>query len=78
MINYTFLNVCPFTYKAFAVSGKFGIPLTGLTTPTEWMLYVIILIDRPRSVLQLLRNRTIQCPKILKLNINQRSFPFVK
>ena len=28
-----FFNVCPFDYTAFAVSGKVGIPLIGLTTP---------------------------------------------
>ena len=28
-----FLNVCPFDYTTFAVSGKVGYPLTDLTTP---------------------------------------------
>ena len=28
-----FFNVYPFDYTAFTVSGKVGIPLTGLTTP---------------------------------------------
>ena len=30
-------NVCPFDYMAFAVSGKVGIPLSGLTAPVEWL-----------------------------------------
>ena len=30
---YKFLNVCPFDYTAFVVSGKVWIPLTGLTKP---------------------------------------------
>ena len=36
-IIYKFLNVCPFDYTAFAVSGKVGIPETGLTTPVGWL-----------------------------------------
>ena len=35
-IIYEFLNVCHFDYTAFAVSGKVGIPYTGLTTPVGW------------------------------------------
>ena len=35
---YKFLNVCPFDYTAFVVSGKIGIPLTDLTTPVGWLL----------------------------------------
>ena len=31
-ITYNFLIVCHFDYTVFAVSGKFGIPLTGRTT----------------------------------------------
>ena len=37
-IIYTFLNVCPFNYTAFAVSGKVGTPLTGLSTSVRWLL----------------------------------------
>ena len=37
-IIYNFFNVCPFHYTAFVVSGKVGIPLTGLTTPVGWLL----------------------------------------
>ena len=33
-IIYKFLNVCPFDYTAFAVSGKVG-PANRLTTPIE-------------------------------------------
>ena len=40
-IIYKFLNVCPFDYTAFAVSGMVGIPLTGLTTPVGWQLTVL-------------------------------------
>ena len=29
---FNFFNVCPFDYTAFTVSGKVGIPLTGLPT----------------------------------------------
>ena len=36
-IIYKFLNVCPFDYTAFAVSGKVGIPLSGLTTPVGFL-----------------------------------------
>ena len=36
-IIYKFLKVCPFDYTAFAVNGKVGIPLTGLTTPVGWL-----------------------------------------
>ena len=36
-IIYKFLNVCPFDYTAFAISGNVGIPLTGLTTPVGWL-----------------------------------------
>ena len=36
-IIYTFLNVCPFEYTAFVVSGKVGIPYTGLITPVGWL-----------------------------------------
>ena len=36
-IIYNFLNVRPSDKTAFAVSGKVGIPLTGLTTPVAWL-----------------------------------------
>ena len=62
--------MCHFDYTAVVVSGKVGIPLTDLTTPIEWMVSGAILIDRPKSVPQLLCNRTQQCSKIFKLNIN--------
>ena len=29
--------MCSFDYTAFAVNGNVGIPLTGLTTPVEWL-----------------------------------------
>ena len=58
------INVCPFDYKAFAVSGKVGIPLTAFNTPIEWMLSVAISIDRPKSVPQLNCNRSLHCSKI--------------
>ena len=29
--------MCPFDYTTVAVSGKIGIPLTGLTTPDRWL-----------------------------------------
>ena len=51
-IIYKFLNVCPFDYTAFAVSGKVGYPLTGLTTPVWWL---ITPTDRPKLV----RNRCV-------------------
>ena len=54
--------MCAFDYTAFAVSGKFGIPLTGLTTPMEWMLSVANLIDRPKSVAQLMCNVILKVP----------------
>ena len=44
----------------------------------EWMLSVAILIDCLKLVPQLLCNRTIQCSKILKLNINTKGFLPVK
>ena len=53
MIIYKFLNVCPFDYTAFAVSGKVGIPLTGLTT-SNWVA-IVTPIDRHKSV----RNRCV-------------------
>ena len=46
-------------------------PVKGLSTPIEWMLFVAILIDRPKSVPQMLCNRTFECIKILKLTIIQ-------
>ena len=36
-IIYKLLNVCPFYYTSFAVSGKVGYPYTGLTTPVRWL-----------------------------------------
>ena len=66
--------MCYFYYTAFAVNGKVGIPLTGLSIPIEWMLSVAILIDRPKLVPQLLCNRTLQCSKISKLNNNKIGF----
>ena len=53
MIIYKFLNVCPFDYTAFAVSGKVGIPLTGLTT-SNWVA-IVTPTDRHKSV----RNRCV-------------------
>ena len=53
MIIYKFLNVCPFYYTAFVVSGKFGIPYTGFNH-TNWVA-VVTSTDRPKSV----RNRYI-------------------
>ena len=47
MIIYKFLNVCPFDYTAFAVSGKVGIH-------TSWVA-IVTLTDRPKSV----RNRCV-------------------
>ena len=44
--------MCPFDYTAFAVSGKVGIPLTGLTTPVGLL---VTPTDRPKSV----RNRCV-------------------
>ena len=73
-IIYKFLNVCPFDYTAFAVSGEIGIPLTGQTTPIEWMLSVAILIDRRKSVPQLLCNWTLQYSEIFKLNVDAMGF----
>ena len=35
---YNFLNVYPFDYTAFVVSGKAGLSLTGLTTLVGWLL----------------------------------------
>ena len=49
-IIYTFFNVRPFDYMAFAVSGNVGYPLTGLTTTIAWMLSVTSTIDRPKLV----------------------------
>ena len=31
--------MCPFDYTAFAISGKVGIPLIGLTTPVGWLSF---------------------------------------
>ena len=53
MIIYKFLNVCPFDYTAFAVSGKVGIPLTSLTT-SNWVA-IFTPTDRHKSV----RNRCV-------------------
>ena len=50
MIIYRFLDVCPFDYTAFAVSGKVGIPLTGLTTKVGW-LSLLQLTVRIRSAI---------------------------
>ena len=44
--------MCPFDYTAFAVSGKAGITLTGLTTPVGLL---VTPTDRPKSV----RNRCV-------------------
>ena len=41
------LNLCPLDYMAFAVSGKVGYPLTGLTIPI--LMGVVIPTDRPKS-----------------------------
>ena len=38
------------------------------------MLFIAISIDRPKSVPQLLCNRTLQCSKIFKLKINTKGF----
>ena len=66
-IIYIFINGYPFDYTAFKVSGKVGVPLTGITTQIEWMYVcsVAIFIDRPQSVPQLLYNRTLLCSKLL-------------
>ena len=45
-----------------------------MCTPIEWMLPVAILIDRPKSVPQLLCNWTLQYSKILKLYIDAMGF----
>ena len=36
-VIYKFLNVFAFNKIAFAVSGKVGIPIIGLTTPVGWL-----------------------------------------
>ena len=69
-IIYKFLNVRSFDYTASVINVKVGIPLTGLTTPIEWMLSVTILINRPKSVPQLLCNRTLRCSITFKSNGN--------
>ena len=62
--------MCPFNHTAVVVCGRAGVPLTVVTTPIEWMLSVAILIERPKSLPQMLYNRTLQCSKIFKLKIN--------
>ena len=63
-IIYKFLNVCPFDYTIFAVSGKIGIPKIGLTTPVVTVgscrysictVAVVTPSDHPKSV----RNRCV-------------------
>ena len=46
-IIFKILNVCHFDYTAFAVSGKVGIPLTGLTSPVG---AIVTPTDHPKSV----------------------------
>ena len=46
-VIYNFLNVCPFVYTAFAVSGKVEILLTG--KHTSWVA-IVTPTDRPKSV----------------------------
>ena len=44
---------CPFDYTAFVVSGKVGIPLTGLTTPVGWLsLPQVIVLSPNRCVIE--------------------------
>ena len=52
-IIYKFLNVCPFDYTAFAVSGKVERSETGLTTPVGWLLL------RPLTVPKSVSNRCV-------------------
>ena len=56
-IIYKCLNVYPFEYTDFEVSGKVGYPSTGLTTPITWMVSVTSAIDRPKSMPQLPHNQ---------------------
>ena len=44
-------NACPFDFTTFAVSGKVGIPLTGITTPVRWLLLLqLIVLNRSAIV----------------------------
>ena len=52
-IIYKFLNVCPFDYTAFAVSRKFGIPLTGLTTQVGRLSLLQLTVLRRTSIVVL-------------------------
>ena len=50
-INETRIHVCPFEYTAFAVSGKVGIPKTGLTTPVGLLsLFQLAVLNRSTIV----------------------------
>ena len=68
--------MCPFDYTAFAVSGKVGIPLTGLTTPVGLL---VTPTDRPKSV----RNRcvieffggvSVCCPLVFEFSVGIGGF----
>ena len=48
-VNYTFLNVCPFRYTAFEISGKVFDPINRFDH-TSWV-DAIPTTDRPKSVL---------------------------
>ena len=50
-IIYNLLNVCPFDYTAFVVSGKVRNPFTGLITPVgKLLLLQLTVIRRPAIV----------------------------
>ena len=71
-----FLSVCPFDCTAFAVSGRVGIPWTGLATPVGLL---VTPTDRPRSV----RNRCVIevfggvcvcCPLVFEFSVGVGGF----
>ena len=45
MFKRTNENVCPFDYRAFAINGKVGYPLTGLTTSVGWLLLLQLTVQ---------------------------------
>ena len=47
MIIDKLLNICHLNYTAFAVSGNFGISLTGLTTPVGWLSLLQVTVLSP-------------------------------
>ena len=65
-IMYNFSIVCPFDYTLFVVSGKVGMPSTGITTPVGWLSLL------KQAVLN--RSAIVEWSKVLWLFVLSRCF----